>query len=129
MKALSLPKAVLIRSPQEYREIYRKGKRLRGEQFGIVWLPTAGAEARLGISIHGVKQAVRRNRIKRIIREFFRLNRQSIAPAVDLIVTVRDGFSLDSPVAVAEAVRQLLAAYPAKAFTMAAAKSGGKCGY
>ena len=128
MKTLSLPKAVLIRTPQEYRAIYSKGKRLRGEQFSLIWLPNDSGEARLGISIHGVKQAVRRNRIKRIIREFFRLNRQSIAPAVDLIVTVRDGFSLDSPAAVAGAVRQLLAAHPGKAFAMAAAVSSQASG-
>lgn len=118
MKSRSLPKTVLIRKPWEYRETYSKGQRLRGDHFSLVWRYNGQQEARLGISIHGVKQAVRRNRIKRIIREFFRLHRQLIAPPVDLVFTVRDGFAPDSPAAVAAVVRGVLAQQPAKAFGM-----------
>lgn len=119
MKPLSLPATVLIRKPWEYREIYSKGQRLRGNQCSIIWLPNGTGEARLGISVHGVKSAVRRNRIKRIIREFFRLNRHSISPAVDLVFAVRDGFEPDSPAAVANEVQRLLNRHPAKAFRLA----------
>lgn len=119
MKSRSLPKTVCIRQPWEYREIYSKGQRLRGDHFSLIWRDSGQNEARLGISIHGVSQAVRRNRIKRVIREFFRLHRQLIVPPVDLVFTVRDGFAPDSPAAVAEAVRQVLMRQPAKAFGLA----------
>lgn len=116
MKKRSLPKTACIKKPWEYREIYSKGQRLRGDHFSLIWRASDLAEARLGISIHGVGQAVRRNRLKRIIREFFRLHRHLIVPPVDLVFTVRDGFVPASPAAVAEAVRRLLARQPAKAF-------------
>lgn len=119
MKSRSLPKSACIRKPWEYRDIYSKGQRLRGDHFSLIWRDNGQDEARLGISIHGVRPAVRRNRIKRIIREFFRLHRQLIAPPVDLVFTVRDGFVPDSPAAVAAAVRRVLAQQPAKAFGLA----------
>jgi ribonuclease P protein component len=119
MTSRSLPKTVCIRNPWEYREIYSKGQRLRGDHFSLIWRDNGQDEARLGISIHGVRHAVRRNRIKRIIREFFRLHRQLIAPPIDLVFTVREGFVPDSPAAVAAAVRRVLAQQPAKAFGLA----------
>lgn len=118
MTKRSLPKTVCITKPWEYREVYSKGQRLRGDHFSLIWRENGQQEARLGISIHGVKQAVRRNRLKRIIREFFRLHRQLIVPPVDLVFTVRDGFVPDSPAAVAAAVRRVLAQQPAKAFRL-----------
>ncbi|MFH7326703.1 ribonuclease P protein component, partial [Desulfurivibrio sp. C05AmB] len=93
MACLTLPKTALIRKPDEYRRIYAQGRRVRGDNFALVYLltPAAGG-ARLGISISGVRSAVRRNRIKRIIREFFRLRRPGLNPALELVFTVRKGF-------------------------------------
>jgi ribonuclease P protein component len=108
MKQLSLPKAVLLRAPWEYRRVYEKGKRIRGPQLTIVHLPNGGEDNRLGISIHGVKSAVRRNKVKRIIREFFRLNRNFLTPSVDIVFAVRSGFTPDSPAAVQELVASML---------------------
>jgi ribonuclease P protein component len=47
---------------------------------------------RLGLAIakKRVKLAVQRNRIKRIIRESFRLN-QHVLPAIDMVVMVKSG--------------------------------------
>lgn len=51
--------------------------------------------SRLGISVpRKVGNAVRRNRIKRIIRETFRLHREMFPQSSDIIVTVRPEFSL-----------------------------------
>jgi ribonuclease P protein component len=114
MKPLSLPKAGLLRAPWEYRRVYEKGKRIRGPQLTIIHLAN-GEENRLGISIHGVKSAARRNRIKRIIREFFRLNRHFLSPPADIVFAVRNGFAPDSPAAVQELVAQMLRRVPGKA--------------
>ena len=49
-------------------------------------------QARLGLAIakKSVKTAVHRNRIKRLSREFFRLNHENIAIA-DYVILVRSG--------------------------------------
>ena len=108
MKPLALPKSLLIKKPWEYRKVYQAGKRLRSPRLTIIHLANGGEDNRLGISIHGIKTAVRRNRIKRIIREFFRLNRHFITPAADVVFAVRPGFEQDSPLAVQQLVERML---------------------
>lgn len=108
MKLQALPKSELLRKPREYRKVYEGGKRLRGPKLTVIHLANGGPDNRLGISIHGTKTAVRRNRIKRIIREFFRLNRQFITPAADVVFAVREGFAPDSPQEVKLLVEQML---------------------
>ena len=52
--------------------------------------PAQGPQSRLGISIgRRVGNAVARNRIKRLLRESFRLSRPSWPAAYDLVVVVR----------------------------------------
>jgi len=108
MKPLSLPKSCLLRKPWEYRKVYKSGLRIRSDRLTIIHTPNGTGENRLGISIHGIKKAVRRNRIKRIIREFFRLNRTFIEPASDIIFAVRDGFTPNSPNEIENLVEQML---------------------
>jgi len=117
MNTLTLPKTYLLRKKSEFDNVYRNGKRVHGEHLSLILLPNNSAHNRLGISIHGqLKGAAKRNRIKRIIREFFRLNKkflqecgakQSEMPFMDIVITVRKGFSLESPADVAEAVSSL----------------------
>jgi ribonuclease P protein component len=66
------------------------------------------ADSRLGISVHRkVGNAVRRNRIKRIVRETFRLHREIFPQSSDIVFTVRPEFSLDGMHAVRAAVSGL----------------------
>lgn len=108
MKTMALPKSLLLCKPWQYQKVYAGGKRVRGPQFSLVLLGNDAGRSRLGISIHGVRQAVRRNRIKRIIREFFRHNPTFIGVPTDVVFAVRSGFALDSPAEVATAVRSML---------------------
>jgi ribonuclease P protein component len=108
MKPLSLPKTSLLRKPWEYKNVYNGGQRLRGDRFTIIHAANGSEASRLGISVHGVKRAVKRNRIKRIVREFFRLNRSFITPAADIVFAVRNGFTPDSPTDIKHLVEQLL---------------------
>ncbi|MFO7760122.1 MAG: ribonuclease P protein component [Thermodesulfobacteriota bacterium] len=84
-----LPKKNLVTKRHEYQKVYRQGMRLKGDRFSLIILPNNLGYNRLGISIHGVKKAVCRNRLKRIIRETFRLKKHSIAPSQDIVFAVR----------------------------------------
>jgi len=118
MSTLILPKNYLLRKKDEYENVYLHGKRVHGEHFSLILLPNNRAHNRLGISIHGqVKGAAKRNRIKRIIREFFRLNKdflqekspkRSELPFMDIVITIRKGFIQDNPLDLAETISALL---------------------
>lgn len=58
----------------------------------ILARPNNLGHSRLGfvISKKNVRQAVKRNRVRRIIRESFRLNQHNL-PAVDMIILARSG--------------------------------------
>ncbi|MBW2466499.1 MAG: ribonuclease P protein component [Deltaproteobacteria bacterium] len=118
MNPLSLPKTYFLRKKSDYDNVYQHGKRVHGENFSLILLPNELAHNRLGISIHGqLKGAAKRNRIKRIIREFFRLDRRFLQerssgsrelPSMDIVFTVRKGFNLEKPADLAAAVNSLL---------------------
>jgi len=108
MKPHTLPKASLLRKPWEYKKVYRTGKRVQGGNFSLIYAPSDTGENRLGVSIHGrLKGTVRRNRIKRIIKEFYRANRGNMSPAKDIIFVVRKGFALKNPAEIEMAVNSL----------------------
>lgn len=68
----------------------RGGQRVADALFGIHYLPNDLGHARLGMSV-GLRvagTAVRRNRIRRCVRESFRLHQQ-LLPAVDVLVIAR----------------------------------------
>jgi ribonuclease P protein component len=76
--------------------------------FAAVVRPTEGAEARLGlaIAVRSVGNAVRRNRLKRQVREQFRRQRATLPP-VDIVITARTA-ARDAPAAELRAALQRL---------------------
>ncbi len=88
--------------------VYREGCRFYGSNFVLIYRPNGTRRNRLGISIHRtLKGAVKRNRIKRVIRECFRLHRQIFPLEADIVFAVRYGFSLDSPEMIRLAVESI----------------------
>ena len=77
--------------------MYKGGTRAGDGLFAVNALSNGLRFARLGMSVstRTVGNAVRRNRVRRIIREVFR-ERHSQLPAVDLVVTSRPG-ARDAP--------------------------------
>ncbi len=102
MRQLALPRRRLITKKWQYEHVYRYGSRLRANGFNFIFTLNELGRHRLGISISGVKSAVKRNRLKRLIREYFRLNpafpatvaRQNEGEAgVDLVITANKRFN------------------------------------
>jgi ribonuclease P protein component len=106
---LRLPKTSLLRKNVEFDLVYRRGKRLHGKGFSLIFAANTLESNRLGISVRKkTGRAVDRNRIKRVLREAFRLHRDSFPKNHDIVLTIRPGFSLRSPAEVLAAVTGLL---------------------
>ena len=80
-----------IRKRREYRAVYDGGRRVSGRAFVVFLLSNDLGHPRLGITApKRVGNAVVRNRMKRIVREVFRRNREAFG-TYDVVVNVRAG--------------------------------------
>ena len=96
--AFRLTKEDRVRLPSEYRRMRNEGARYRTPHFNIRMLKNSLGRPRLGMAV-GRKSgtACARNRIKRRLREYFRLNRDKMPPETDVVFIAREGAAkLDS---------------------------------
>ncbi len=72
----------------DFERVYKQGTRARGGALLVVAAPNALPHPRLGLSVGRSiwKEAVRRNRIRRVFREAFRLEQHSLPSGFDLIL-------------------------------------------
>lgn len=81
-----------IRKRADYLSIYQRGQRTHSCHFTIVSHENQLGYGRVGITVSKkVGDAVRRNRIKRLIREFFRLNKSRLATSRDIVIIGKKG--------------------------------------
>ncbi|MBL8733496.1 MAG: ribonuclease P protein component [Planctomycetes bacterium] len=89
----TLGSAQRLKSQPEFRAVYQRGQRAGGRWLTVVVLPRRGGgpeASRLGVSVskdHG--GAVRRNKLKRLLREAFRHERQQLPFALDVVLIPR----------------------------------------
>ncbi|MGW8194400.1 MAG: ribonuclease P protein component [Desulforhopalus sp.] len=107
-----LSKTSLLRKNWEFNEVYDRGKRLHGKGFVLICRPNSMHKSRLGISVHRkIRGAVKRNRIKRIIRESFRLGQKHYPHGQDIVFAVRKHFPYTHPTDIIEVVAELATGY------------------
>lgn len=84
------PASLRLRTQRDFRSVYGRGRRASGDWLTVVVWPRRAGEvpaARIGVSVskeHG--GAVRRNKLKRLLREAFRLERHRMPADLDVVL-------------------------------------------
>jgi ribonuclease P protein component len=90
MQTFSKKNKLLKRS--DYSRCYSSGKRYFTAHFIVFVLPTGAETWRCGLAVsRKVGGAVQRNRIKRLLREFFRLQQDMLPQGFDIVVVAKQG--------------------------------------
>jgi ribonuclease P protein component len=79
-----------LRRKSEFDAVHSHGKRVADEYFAVIARANELQQARLGlaVSVKTAGDAVERNRIRRTIREAFRLQQHELPP-LDIVVSAR----------------------------------------
>jgi ribonuclease P protein component len=87
---LTLPAQRRLRRKSDFEAAYARGRRFGNGFFAVTAQPNDIGGPRLGlaVSVKNAGNSVERNRLRRTIRESFRLHQHEL-PAVDLVVSAR----------------------------------------
>ncbi|KPJ55717.1 MAG: hypothetical protein AMJ42_06365 [Deltaproteobacteria bacterium DG_8] len=92
MKRFSLGKEERLLISSEFKRLIRKGKSQSTEHFEIFTFHNQIEKRRLGIKTSKkIGSAVKRNCIKRLLREFFRLHKTHLPPSSDILFIAKPG--------------------------------------
>ncbi len=90
MEKQSFGKQVRISRKRDYLTVYQQGVRSHSKHFTIIVYKNEMGVSRLGITVSKkVGSAVERNRIKRLVREFFRLNSSRLSTPQDIVIIAK----------------------------------------
>ncbi len=82
-----------IRSRKEIILLLKSGKRIENKEFKII-LREREENSRIGVSVKkNIVNSVKRNRIRRVLKEIFRKNREKLKKDYDLFIIVKKDIS------------------------------------
>ncbi len=91
------PASDRLRKRFEFRLVRDRSRRVHTKSFLVLVAPAREARTRLGITVaRQVGTAVRRNRVKRLVREVFRLRRELFPAMADVVVIAKNNCAVDS---------------------------------
>ncbi len=89
-KNFSYSKKERLLKRRDFVNLNQGGRRLYSKNFLIILKKNALCFSRLGITVtKKIGNAVKRNRIKRLVREFFRLNKERLPKGYDISIIAR----------------------------------------
>ena len=92
MKRYSLGKEERVQKSSDFKQAIQGGSKQLTEHFKVFIYPNHLERKRLGITTsRRVGSAVKRNRIKRLVREFFRLHKTCFPPSSDIVFIAKPG--------------------------------------
>ena len=84
------PKKLRLLRRSEFRRVYQEGKRRSAPLCVVFFLSNGLGHSRLGLTVPtSVGNAVLRNRVRRRVREVFRLRQDSVPSGWDIVVNPR----------------------------------------
>ncbi|XER15982.1 Ribonuclease P protein component [Sporomusa aerivorans] len=90
VKRFVLPKISRLCQNKSFQAVYRSGKSYANKNLVVYVLPNKSANRRIGFAAgKRLGPAVVRNRVKRLLREAYRLNQDKFISGVDLILVGR----------------------------------------
>ncbi len=85
-----MAKVISIKSARDFQRLYRRGKSAADKNLVVYARPNKLNKARLGITVSTkVGNAVTRNKIRRRIRESYRIGASQVKVGVDIVVIAR----------------------------------------
>ena len=82
--------AVTVKENYEFRRIYRKGRSAVSPYFVVYCLKNRAGASRLGVTVSKkLGHAVVRNRVRRRLREIYRLNSHQLKTGWDIVIVAR----------------------------------------
>lgn len=91
-------RAQRLLKPGDFRKVFGAASACRGQYFTLLGLPNDLPWARLGLAVakRRIAHAVRRNTVKRTVRESFRHHQHQL-PGLDIVVVAKAGAAQAAP--------------------------------
>jgi ribonuclease P protein component len=79
-----------LKNNRDFRNLYHRGRSAASKSLVVYCRRIKADQNRLGITVGGkIGKAVERNRVKRRIREAYRLNEVNYTPGFDIVIVAR----------------------------------------
>lgn len=92
MKSFSFPRIERLLNRKDFVNLNRSGKRHGTAHFTVISKQNGLGMNRLGITVSKkIGNAVKRNKVKRLIREFYRLNKHRFSQGYEIVIVAKKG--------------------------------------